>query len=234
MSVSALPGCSLLNRSPEAQWGVPTMYSFGGLTLDDTPAVERVFVEQGFSYRRVDDAPITYRVEGVATLDDLGRLQTALMDAARAGRIDLPFEDATLVYGGLKARGAVTTELDISVSAGAAAYIADGPSASPWRRVTPDARGHWKGAVSTQHNVLSQGGWLYIAAAREDFIRYSRVHVLSRKQEPMSFARFRDLGLPDPGTSTPATASSGTPNARRVDRGERTSTSSGWKWPWQR
>lgn len=187
------------------------MYQFGGITEADAPRIEAVFRDQGLKYRRVDPpigaagskpgakgTGIAYEVAGIDSTMHFQSVQKSIAAAAEDLRVDLPLERAVLVYGGLEARGAVATVVEVTVTPGARAWVADGDGKAVWREVKVDRKGIWKGPVNSKGFVQRNGGWLYIAANRSDFFRYSRVNVITGERETVSFNDFLKLGIDEP------------------------------------
>jgi hypothetical protein len=193
----AAAGCRQVPLWPES-WGATTRYRFSGLTESDAPAFERMFKERGLGVRRVADAPITFEVTGIDSTLDFQSVQKGIAALAAERKIDLPLESVVLSYGGLQAAGDVATIVEVTASPGSRAFVADGPPRKPWREVPLDRAGKWKGPVTTSGAVQDAGGWLYIAATRGDFFRYSRVHVISKAQEAVTFTQFKATNFEEP------------------------------------
>lgn len=196
-----------------SDWNAPTTYRFATLSLADAPKIETVFRRADLLYRRTSDKPLTYELTGLRSASDVARLNAELARAA-----DIPFETATLTFGGLDPAASAYTNAEVKVSPGAEAFVADGDSTAPWRRVFVDKNGSWRGLVNTRGTVKAKGGWLYVAATKDGYTRYSRVNIATRSAESLSFVRFKDSNLPEPGRNATRTAES---------------ESRGFKWPWE-
>lgn len=207
-------------------WNAPTTFRFKGLTDSQAPAVEQIFRDHRVSYRRSDDSPIEYQIDGITKVRDLAFLLQDLRRATRAASIDAPFENATLEFGGIAAYGDVTTSIKVTVSPGAAAWIADGPQGARWRPIPVSSRGTWQGNVRTDGLVAREGGWVYIAAQRGGIFRYYRVNVLSKDQERISYADVRAIGLSEP---TEIRQPEDKPRAEEDE-----SDGDDFKWPWEK
>lgn len=199
-------------------WGAPTTFRFESLDRRQAPKVESVFRSRNLLYRRTSDSPLAYEVTGLKDLQQVARLNKDLAEAT-----DQPFETALMNFGGLDPAASTYANIEVKVTPGAEAFVADGPQdgATPWRRVYVDKTGIWKGLVNTKGMVKKQGGWLYVAATRDGLTRYSRINIATRQAESLSYTRVKDAALPAPGSragSETADASGG---------------GGGFKWPWE-
>lgn len=200
-------------------WTAPTTFRFDSLDKKSAAKVESVFQSRKVLYRRTSDDPLTYEIKGLRDPVQISRLNKELSDATGQ-----PFETATLSFGGLDPAAAIYTNIDIKVTPGAEAFVADGPATggSAWRRIFVDKNGSWKGLINSRGVVAKQGGWLYVAANKDNLTRYSRVNVSTRKAEALSFTQFKTASLPVPGV----------PVKGKIETAE-TGEKSGFKWPWE-
>ncbi len=224
VGLSALGGCSSggssssSTRTSEA-WTAPTTFRFESLDKRSAPKIEAVFQSRKVLYRRTGEDPLAYEIKGLRDPVQIARLNRELSDATGQ-----PFETATMNFGGLDPSATAYANIDIKVTPGAEAFVADGPAsgATAWRRIFVDKNGSWKGLVNSRGMVAKQGGWLYVAANKDNLTRYSRVNVTTRKAEALSYVQFKTSNLPIPGV----------PGKGKVETAEATEKS-GFKWPWE-
>lgn len=193
-------------------WNAPTNYRFENLTAKDAAKVEALLQSQKLLYRRTGESPLSYEVRGLRDPASVAALNRKLSDAT-----GVPFETATMSFGGLDPAAAAFSNIEIKVTPGADAFVADGQAGAPWRRVFVDKAGAWKGLVNTKATVAKQGGWLYVAANKGGLTRYMRVNVGTKSSETLSYVRFKESSLPDPAKANVQTAET---------------KSEGFKWPW--
>ncbi|MBN8646198.1 MAG: hypothetical protein J0L61_13270 [Planctomycetes bacterium] len=217
VAVVMLSGCSSSSKTPASgatnAWTAPTTYRFTSLDARQAPKIESILQSRKLLYRRTDDSPLTYEVKGLRDTGDLTRLNRELSEATGQ-----PFETAAMQFGGMDPSATAYSNVELKVTPGASAFVADGPANAPWRRVYVDSKGTWRGLVNTKQTVANKGGWLYVAATNAGLTKYSRVHVASRKAEALSFTTFKDSDLPAPGTLPKSSTAEG--------------KDSGFKWPW--
>jgi hypothetical protein len=224
--VSLLVGCSGGGSSGSASsikgeaWTAPTTYRFESLDKRSAPKIEAVFQSRKVLYRRTGEDPLAYEIKGLRDPMQIARLNREIADASGQ-----PFETATMNFGGLDPSATAYANIDIKVTPGAEAFVADGAAngSSPWRRVFVDKNGSWKGLINSRGMVQKQGGWLYVAATKDNLTRYSRVNVTTRTSEALSFTRFKDSNLPVPGVA----------GKGKVETAETTTDKAGFKWPWE-
>lgn len=209
-------GCSSASKPSGATnaWTAPTTYRFSALDAKQAAKIESIFQSRKLLYRRTSDSPLAYEVKGLRDTAELTRLNRELSEATGQ-----PFETAAMQFGGMDPAATAYSNVELKVTPGAGAFVADGPATAPWRRVYVDSKGSWRGLVNTRQTVANKGGWLYVAATNAGLTKYSRVHVASRKAEALSFTTFKDSDLPAPGTLPKSSTAEG--------------KDSGFKWPWE-
>ncbi len=214
-SSSAKPSSNAATAAARADaWTAPTTFRFATLGTGDAAKVEGVFQRRDLLYRRTSEMPLAYEVKGLRNAQDLSEVNTELSRVA-----DIPFETAVMNFGGLDPAASAYTNVEIKVTPGAEAFVADGSAAAPWRRIFVDKSGAWKGLVNTRATVAKQAGWLYVAATKDGYTRYSRVNIGTRTAENLSFVRFKESTLPEPSKIGKSQTAEG--------------KSEGFKWPWE-
>jgi len=200
-------------------WNAPTTYRFATLDKRAAPKVEAVFQSNKVLYRRTAESPLAYEITPLRGPNQVARLNRELAEATGQ-----KFDAATINFAALDPIDTGYSNINIKVTPGAEAFVADGPTsgATPWRRVFVDKAGAWSGLVNAKGTVKKQGGWLYVAARKDNLTRYSRVNITTRAAEALTYDRFKASNLPMPsaaGRSAVETAES--------------SKDSGFKWPWE-
>lgn len=213
------PGSKSGTAAGPETWNAPTTYRFATLDKRAAPKVEAVFQSNRVLYRRTSESPLAYETKPIRDPNQVARLNRELAEATGQ-----KFDAATINFAGLDPVDAGYSNINIKVTPGAEAFVADGPAsgATPWRRVFVDKAGTWSGLVNAKGMVKQQGGWLYVAARKDNLTRYSRVNISTRAAEALTYDRFKSSKLPMPsvaGKSAVETAES--------------SKDSGFKWPWE-
>ncbi len=185
--IAALCVCSFLggcNRIlGQADWARQTNFEFSELPRSRASVVQRVFIEHGIVSEIVENSTMTtFRVRGIEGTRELADVLRDIEESLKAIGESSPLEIATLRFGSLAAEGRIYSTIEIRVSPGARAYVADRAPQAPWREV-PVAEGRFKGPVNTAMMVKEQDGWVYYAAYREGGRTYGRVNVLTGETE---------------------------------------------------
>ncbi len=204
----AIAGCGTIRRATSggANWAVPTIFAFRGVGEADIILIEDTFNRSGYPWER-RSAQASYLVRGIPTTGALGRLLDDLEDSLDRPRRDddgttrpeVFLAQAGLEYTSLTASAGIDTRVTITVTPGAAAYIADGDTIQPWRAVPVNAQGQWTGRVDTTRAVAANNGWLYIGARAYDRITWSRTNLLTGERQ----AAVASTPFPEPPEDAP-------------------------------
>ena len=219
LAACSLPGCAMesdpsrvnANSVANDSWRTPVKFCFTTLRKDDAVKVESVLQAEKLLYRRVNDAPLTYEVRGLQTGADVTRVSKLLSKST-----ETPVETAQVNFGPAL-NVANFAPVDVKVTPGAVAYIADGKDSTPWRRIYIDKGGEWKGMVYLKGTVAKQAGWLYIAATKDHATKYFRLNTGTKAAETLTAAKFKEAKLPEAGTAGSTQTAQG---------GE-------FEWPWE-
>ncbi len=226
----------------------PVSLRFGGLTEADADRVARALDSQKamFTRSRQSDT-VVFTTEDIHTFDKLCKAYKAVDRLRTKEYIQYDFDGVDLHYSSLSASGSAMTTVEVEVSPGALAFVADRVSGDPWRQIRLDNRGRWRGNVQTAGRVSNQGGWLYVAFTRDARLyRFIRVNVLTGAQESTTLSTAKRAGLGEPSARSarsdggaPSTSGSiyATPEPRTEPAKSTTSGSSGskrFKWPWEK
>ena len=213
----------------------PTTLAFTGLTETDAKAVGETLSQSSVDYKVERKGDTTYfHMSGINTTDRLGQVYQDMSDLRTRRHIEFEFEGLTLGYSSLTARGSVTTNIEVEISPGALAFVADGLKSSPWRQIRLDSRGKWSGPVRTSGRISQSGGWLFVAFTRDTKLyRFLRVNVLTGEQESSTLAQAKSTGLAQPSSSRTAfDDGAGTPSGDRAEKPKK-KPALAFKWPWQ-